>query len=210
MQENNQIFRNTNTAFALFFLVIGMVGLAFASEPLYRIFCQVTGYGGTTQIAAGAPIEGNILNRKISVNFDANVNSKLPWKFIPVQRKIRVRLGEQALAFYEATNVSDKPLVGTASFNITPYKAALHFNKIDCFCFRQQVLMPGETVSMPVSFFVDVDLAKDNEVLDLDTITLSYTFFKDEDQSEAQNYTVSDFELEKMNLSTNFQSQLEG
>jgi len=179
-------FRNGGTAVGLFAVVIGMVGLAFASEPLYRIFCQVTGYAGTTQVASEAPLKDEVLDRIVSVRFDANVNTKLPWRFRPVQREINVRVGEQALAFFEATNLSDKPLVGTASFNVTPYKAAIHFNKIDCFCFTQQVLMPGQTVQMPVTFFVDAEMAKDTGAMDLRTITLSYTFFRDEDQSAAE------------------------
>ena len=153
-QQNNN-YRKRGTAIALSSVVVGMVGLAFASEPLYRIFCEVTGYAGTTQVASTVPKSNEISERVVAVRFDANVNSKMPWSFKPVQREIKVRLGEQALAYFEATNNSDQPLVGTASFNVTPYKAAIHFNKIDCFCFTQQVLKPGQIMKMPVSFFVD-------------------------------------------------------
>ena len=171
-------------------IVAGMVGLAFASEPLYRMFCDVTGYAGTTQVASTVPKSNEISQRVVAVRFDANVNSKMPWTFKPVQREVKVRLGEQALAYFEATNDSDQPLVGTASFNVTPYKAAIHFNKIDCFCFTQQVLKSGETMKMPVTFFIDPELAKDSNADDLRTITLSYTIFQDEDQSAAKKLSA--------------------
>ena len=186
LSQKKKNLRNGRTAIGLSAVVVGMVGLAFASEPLYRIFCQVTGYAGTTQVASEAPLKDEALDRIVAVRVDANVNAKLPWRFWPVQREMDVRVGEQALAFFEATNLSDEPIVGTASFNVTPYKAAIHFNKIDCFCFTQQVLMPGQTVQMPVTFFVDGEITKDASAIDLRTITLSYTFFQDEDQSAAE------------------------
>ena len=182
----NQKTRNSRTAVGLFLIVAGMGALAYASEPLYRLFCQVTGYGGTTQIADKITPVAVVVDRVVDVRFDANVNHKLPWRFEPVQKEIRVKIGEQALAFYEATNVSDKPVVGTATFNVTPYKAATHFSKIDCFCFTEQVLRPGQTVQMPVSFFIDPEIVKDKDADDLATITLSYTFFQDQDQSAAE------------------------
>ena len=178
--------RNSRTAIALFAIVAGMGSFAYASEPLYRLFCQVTGFGGTTQIADKTLPATGVVDRVVSVRFDANVNHKLPWRFEPVQKEIRVKVGEQTLAFYEATNISDKPLVGTATFNVTPYKAATHFSKIDCFCFTEQVLRPGQTVQMPVSFFIDPEIVKDKDADDLATITLSYTFFQDQDQSAAE------------------------
>ena len=188
-------YRKRGTAIALYSVVVGMVGLAFASEPLYRIFCEVTGYAGTTQVASTVPKSNEKSQRVVAVQFDANVNSKMPWTFKPVQREVKVRLGEQALAYFEATNDSDQPLVGTASFNVTPYKAAIHFNKIDCFCFTQQVLKSGETMKMPVTFFIDPELAKDSNADDLRTITLSYTFFQDDDQSAAEKLAVKDGKL---------------
>ena len=190
--QQNDNYRKRGTAIALSSVVAGMVGLAFASEPLYRIFCEVTGYAGTTQVASTVPKSNEISQRVVAVRFDANVNSKMPWTFKPVQREVKVRLGEQALAYFEATNDSDQPLVGTASFNVTPYKAAIHFNKIDCFCFTQQVLKSGETMKMPVTFFIDPELANDSNADDLRTITLSYTFFQDDDQSAAEKLTVKD------------------
>ena len=178
--------RNSRTATGLLLVVVGMGSFAYASEPLYRLFCQVTGYGGTTQIADKIIPAAVAVDRVVDVRFDANVNHKLPWRFEPVQKEIRVKIGEQTLAFYEATNISDKPLVGTATFNVTPYKAATHFSKIDCFCFTEQVLRPGQTVQMPVSFFIDPEIVKDKDADDLATITLSYTFFQDQDQSAAE------------------------
>ena len=178
--------RNGRTALGLLVVVAGMGSFAYASEPLYRLFCQVTGYGGTTQIADKTIPAAEVVDRVVAVRFDANVNRKLPWRFEPVQKEIRVKIGEQTLAFYEATNISDKPLVGTATFNVTPYKAATHFSKIDCFCFTEQVLRPGQTVQMPVSFFIDPEIVKDKDADDLATITLSYTFFQDQDQSAAE------------------------
>ena len=178
--------RNGRTALGLLVVVAGMGSFAYASEPLYRLFCQVTGYGGTTQIADKTMPAAEAVDRIVAVRFDANVNHKLPWRFEPVQKEMRVRIGEQTLAFYEATNISDKPLVGTATFNVTPYKAATHFSKIDCFCFTEQVLRPGQTVQMPVSFFIDPEIVKDKDADDLATITLSYTFFQDQDQSAVE------------------------
>ncbi len=184
-RDANARNNNTVTAVILFGLVAGMTGLAFASDSIYRVFCKVTGYGGTTQVASSAP-KSEILDKVITVRFDANVNKSLPWRFKPVQNTIKVRLGETALAFYEATNVSDKPIVGTASFNVAPFKVGEYFNKIECFCFTEQVLKPGQTLQMPVTFFVDPAILKDRNTVNVKSITLSYTFYASEDQSEAQ------------------------
>ena len=152
-----------------------MLGLAFAGVPLYRIFCQVTGYGGTTQVAAAAPeIVGD---RVITVRFNADVARGMPWRFKPMQREIRVRLGESALAFFEAENRSDETVLGSATFNVTPQKAGAYFNKIDCFCFEEQVLHPGESAEMPFTFFIDPEILDNRNLDDVTTITLSYTFF---------------------------------
>ena len=202
--------QNWGTALGLFAVVAGMVGLAFASEPLYRLFCQVTGYGGTIQVANTVPLNEEVLDRVVTVRFDANVNSKLPWQFKPVQREIKVRVGEQALAFFEVTNGSNKTIVGTASFNVTPYKAAVHFNKIDCFCFTEQVLRPGQTVQMPVTFFVDPELAKDKNTGDVRTMTLSYTFFQDEDQSAAKKLAKKQFKVQEEAYNSRITSRPEG
>ncbi len=174
--------KKTITAAILFGLAGGMVGLAFASVPLYRLFCQVTGYGGTPNTeAVSAPAE--MSDTVVTVNFDANVNSDLPWVFRPAQRKIKVRLGEETLAHYTAMNLSDTPMTGTATFNVTPYKAAQYFSKIDCFCFTEQTLAPGQEVDMPVSFYVDPAMLDDPNAKEVRLITLSYTFYRS-DQEE--------------------------
>ncbi len=156
-------------------LVAGMIGMAYAAVPLYALFCQVTGYGGTTQ-RAEAP-SGEITSRVMGVRFDANVNNDLNWDFKPVQRKLSLKVGEHRLAFYKATNLSDETVVGTAVFNVTPVSAGAYFNKIECFCFTEQALKPGESIEMPVSFYIDPDIEKDEDLETLKTITLSYTFF---------------------------------
>lgn len=200
--------RNGATGAILFGFVAVMVGVAFASEPLYRTFCQVTGYGGTTQVAEKAVTPNLISDQMVSVRFDANVNHDLPWRFRPVQRVVKVRLGEQALAFFEATNQSDKPIVGTATFNVAPYKAGSYFNKIECFCFSEQILAPGQTVQMPVTFFVDPEMIKDRNTRDVRTITLSYTFFADEDQSAVEKLRTSKI-MPKSGESTKSESDLD-
>jgi len=156
-------------------LVAGMIGMAYAAVPLYALFCQGTGYGGTTQ-RAEAP-SGEITSRVMGVRFDANVNNDLNWDFKPVQRKLSLKVGEHRLAFYKATNLSDETVVGTAVFNVTPVSAGAYFNKIECFCFTEQALKPGESIEMPVSFYIDPDIEKDEDLETLKTITLSYTFF---------------------------------
>ena len=154
--------------------VVGMGSLGWAAVPLYDLFCRVTGYGGTTQQAdAGA---GRVLDETITVRFDASRERDFPWAFRPVQREMEVRIGETHLAFYEATNPTDAPVAGTASYNVAPFAAGAHFVKIDCFCFEEQVLMPGETVTMPVTFYVDPDYVTDPESRGFPEITLSYTF----------------------------------
>lgn len=167
--------RNRRTMIALLCVVAGMVGLAFASVPLYDLFCRVTGFGGTPGVAQ-AP-DGGAEERRITVRFDAGVNSALPWRFAPAQGPMTVRVGETALAFYRARNVADRPTVGTATYNVTPLKAAKYFDKIACFCFTEQRLAAGETVDMAVSFFVDPAIEEDRNLDDVNTITLSYTFF---------------------------------
>jgi len=175
--------RNARTALASVAVIAGMVGLTAAAVPLYDLFCRVTGYGGTTRQADAAPAE--VHDRTIEVRFNADVDPALGWAFAPLERTIEVRLGANRLAFYEATNLTDRPLVGTATFNVTPYDAGPYFSKIVCFCFEEQPLMPGETVEMPVSFFVDPAILDDPDTDDLETITLSYTFFLAEEATEA-------------------------
>ncbi|MBO6946523.1 MAG: cytochrome c oxidase assembly protein [Rhodospirillales bacterium] len=172
--------KNLKTAMVLFTVVAGMVGLAFASVPLYRIFCQVTGLGGTPGVQASAPEVKT--DTDFIVRFDANTNPDLPWKFKPVQREVHLKLGEEKLAFYEATNMSDKPITGTATFNVTPLKAGQFFVKIDCFCFTEQTLEPGQTIDMPVTFYVDPEIYNKVNTRDVKTITLSYTFYPKEEE----------------------------
>ena len=174
--------RNGATVAALAGIVVVMGGLAYASVPLYRWFCQVTGFGGTTQVATAAPAERHA--RSVTIRFNADVNSALPWRFQPVERRVRVRLGEERLAFYRASNLGDRPVTGTATFNVTPAKAGPYFAKLDCFCFTEQTLEAGASVDMPVSFYVDPDMAKDRNLDDVTTITLSYTFFAAPGQPE--------------------------
>jgi cytochrome c oxidase assembly protein subunit 11 len=173
---------NRRTALALGGVAAGMVGASFAAVPLYRLFCQVTGYGGTTQRADRAPVEPGA--RVITVRFDANVSGNgLPWSFAPVEREMRVRVGEEHLAFYRATNQARVATTGQATFNVTPFKAGPYFSKIACFCFTEQTLEPRQSMDMPVSFFIDPAIADDPNTADVDTITLSYTFFRTEPAS---------------------------
>jgi len=167
--------RNTRVAVTCALFAVGMVGLAYASVPLYRLFCQMTGFAGTTQRAERPSTE--VLDRVITVRFDANVGPGLSWDFQPVVTTMDVRIGENALAFYRATNRSNQPLVGSATFNVTPDQVGAFFNKIECFCFTEQRLEPGESVEMPVSFFVDPAIMKDLDGAKVRNITLSYTFF---------------------------------
>jgi cytochrome c oxidase assembly protein subunit 11 len=173
----------TLTAVALTGVIVGMLALTAAAVPLYRLFCQTTGYGGTTQRAEAAP--GGQLDRTIRVRFNADVAPDLPWSFAPEQHQIEVRIGEQNLAFYRARNRSEHPIVGQATYNVTPFKAGPYFSKIACFCFEEQILQPGEEVDMPVSFYVDPAILSDPNTRDVHTITLSYTFFLVEDKTEA-------------------------
>jgi len=174
--KGKQQRRHGIVALSLVGLVAAMVGLAFASVPLYRMFCQATGYGGVPQRAEHAPAE--ILDRTIRVRFDANVGNGLPWTFAPVERVIEVKIGETALAFFKASNTSAAPVSGTAVFNVVPEIAARYFTKIECFCFKQQTLAAGASVEMPVTFFVDPKFVEDEDTKNISEITLSYTFYR--------------------------------
>ena len=153
---------------------LAMLGLAFASVPLYRVFCQVTGFGGTTQTADLAP---GAVAGSIGVRFDANIDPALPWRFEPVDETVRIHPGARTTVYYEATNYTARPTTGQAVFNVTPAQAGQYFSKIECFCFTEQTLKPGESVKMPVIFFVDPKLRQDPDTRDIDEITLSYTFY---------------------------------
>ena len=166
---------NRKVAFACVGLFAVMVGAAYAAVPLYDLFCRVTGFGGTTQVADGE--SDLVINRMITVRFDGNVNHALPWKFKPEQRSVTLKMGETAQLAYLATNSGGDTTVGTSTFNVSPPTAGAYFNKLDCFCFTEQALEAGETVEMPVVFFVDPEMDKDPELEHVKEITLSYTFF---------------------------------
>jgi cytochrome c oxidase assembly protein subunit 11 len=153
----------------------GMAGLAYASVPLYSMFCKATGFGGTTQRADVAPETAT--DKFITIRFDANTAGSLGWNFHPVQSVMKVKIGEQHMAHYSATNTSDKVLTGSAIFNVTPSEAGAYFNKIQCFCFTEQILKPGESADLPVDFFVDPAILDDPDSKSISEITLSYTFF---------------------------------
>jgi cytochrome c oxidase assembly protein subunit 11 len=171
---------------------VGMIGMAYAAVPLYAMFCQITGYGGTTQRVE--QYSDRVLDRKITVRFDANTSSGLPWNFQPVQRDMTMKIGETAQAHYTATNIFSVPTNGRATFNVTPEMAGAYFNKVECFCFTDTTLKPGETLDMPVVFFVDPAIVDVPELKDITTITLSYTFFpieKDEPVAAAPAESTS-------------------
>jgi len=170
--------RNRIIALACVGLVLGMVGMAYAAVPLYRIFCQVTGYGGTTQV--GSAPSGKALDAVTTVRFDGNVMNGLNWRFAPAHEPMEIRIGETEIAYYTATNLGADPSTGTAVFNVTPAWVGQYFVKIECFCFSEQTLAPGETVDMPVQFYVDPEIVNDEAFAGLSTITLSYSFFPDE------------------------------
>jgi cytochrome c oxidase assembly protein subunit 11 len=175
--------RTRLTAFLLTGIIAAMLGLTAASVPIYRLFCQVTGYGGTTQRAEQAP---GARNQTIKVRFNADLAEGMPWSFVPATHEIEIPVGEQHLAFYRARNNGMRPMTGSATFNVTPDKAGYYFTKIDCFCFTEQVLQPGESADLPVSFFVDPAILDDPETRDVRSITLSYTFFpRDDEDPEA-------------------------
>ena len=172
--------RNTRTALYCLGVVAAMGGLSYAAVPLYQIFCQVTGFGGTTQRVAS--YAERVIDRDMTVRFDANTSPALAWTFAPAQHEVKLKVGEKGLAYYRATNSSNRELTGTATFNVSPSGAGAYFSKVECFCFTEQTLKPGESVDMPVMFFIDPDIENDEDLAKLGTITLSYTFFPVEQQ----------------------------
>ena len=172
------------TAIVLVLLVMGMIGVSYAAVPLYDLFCRVTGYAGTPNVAVAIP--DRILNRSMTVRFNADVHRGLPWNFRAIHGKVTVNVGEPVLAFYKVENTSDRAVIGTATYNVTPLKVGRYFSKIDCFCFTEQVLAPGEVANLPVSFFVDPSIMDDPEMDKINTITLSYTFFEVDTQEQEQ------------------------
>jgi cytochrome c oxidase assembly protein subunit 11 len=170
--------RKRVTLIALATLVLAMAGLTWASAPLYRLFCQVTGFGGATRVAVEAPSAP--VASAMSVRFNADLGRGMPWRFYPETLETTVRVGETAIASYIAENPTARPITGTATFNVTPEKAGAYFVKIDCFCFEEQTLEPGASARLPVSFYVDPAILDDPTMADVGTITLSYTFFERE------------------------------
>lgn len=171
-------------------VVVTMGALAWASVPFYDWFCRVTGFGGEPAVAeAGAE---QILDKTIKVRFEGSLNRGMPWQFKPVQREVELRIGETGLIFYEAYNPTDKPIAGSASYNVVPYQAGGFFTKIDCFCFTEQVLQPGERVQMPVTFYVDPEIVTDRDAKYVKEITLSYTFYEIDLPDQAQAALTAD------------------
>ncbi|MEM8987418.1 MAG: cytochrome c oxidase assembly protein [Pseudomonadota bacterium] len=171
--------RNVRTALMCAAGVAGMIGMSYAAVPLYDAFCRVTGFGGTTQRAEKEA--DTVLERAVTVRFDANTARGMSWSFAPQQVSQTLKVGETGLAFYKASNPTGRPIMGTATFNVSPAKAGVYFKKIECFCFQEQILNPGESMDMPVTYYVDPSIAENPYLDDVATITLSYTFFEVED-----------------------------
>ncbi len=165
-----------NTAIILAFAAVAMVAFAYACVPLYRIFCQKTGFGGTPQVATKS--SQRILDQEVKVEFVANTHRDVPWKFFPLQNSLTLKVGQNMMAYYRAENPTHYTIKGMATYNVSPDQVGAYFNKVHCFCFEEQTLKPGEVVDMPVFFYLDPDFVKDNTTKDIKTITLSYTFFR--------------------------------
>lgn len=178
--------KNQRMALSVLLIVIGMIGLSFASVPLYDLFCRVTGFGGTTQISQAAPAPEEVLERSIRVDFVTSTARGMPWQFGAEQRRVNVNIGQDALINFKARNPTETPITGTAIYNVSPAKAGKYFHKTQCFCFDRQLLTPNETMNMPVVFYVDPAFDSDPDMDDVSVITLSYTFFKS-DSDDLQN-----------------------
>jgi len=178
--------RNKRVGALALLIALAMLALGYAAVPLYRMFCQATGFGGTTQRSETGLAPGAVIGKIINVRFDANVSPNLPWTFAPEKYVARVAIGARQMAFFTATNLSDHPITGTAAFNVTPEMAGAYFTKIQCFCFTSQTLKPGETVRMPVVYYVDPAILKDKDASKFNEITLSYTFFPDKSAVDSE------------------------
>lgn len=188
-QDQDLIRKNQRMGLIVVSIVVGMLGLSFASVPLYRLFCQITGFGG--QAVVDAPASGEVLDRQITVRFNTDTNPNLPWAFAAETQNITLNIGQEALVSYTAKNESSKPIAGTAIYNVTPIAAGKYFHKTQCFCFNYQMIDAGKEAHFPVVFYIDPKIADDPELDDLKTITLSYTFFK-ADSKELEN-ALEDF-----------------
>ncbi|MGD1954286.1 MAG: cytochrome c oxidase assembly protein [Sphingomonadales bacterium] len=177
--------RNQRTALIAVSVVLAMVGLSYAAVPLYDTFCKITGFGGTTQVASVDDPGHQVLDRMVKVRFSASTHRDMPWDFKPVDPTVSVQLGKDNLIYYEAYNPTDRAIAGSATFNVTPFKAGSYFSKIECFCFQEQVLQPGERVNMPVLFYVDSRMDDDPGMDNVTEITLNYTFFTLEEETAA-------------------------
>lgn len=181
--------QNRKTLVILSIVVLTMGGLAFASVPFYDWFCRVTGFAGTTLTSDRKP--DVVIDKEIKVRFDGSVDRQLPWEFKPVQKEMKIKVGETGLAFYEAYNPTNRSIMGTASYNVFPFQAGSFFTKIDCFCFEEQILAPGERIQMPVTFYIDPEIENDIDGKFINQITLSYTFFEQDlvDEASAMLHT---------------------
>ena len=170
--------KNTKTFLSVLLIAAAMVGLAFASVPLYNLFCRVTGFGGTTQVSQSAPSPDQIIDRTITINFNGDTNRNLNWAFKPDKHSIEVKVGQQGFISFKAKNKDSEAVAGTAVYNVTPPKAGKYFHKTQCFCFNNQILEPKQEMDMPVVFYIDPSIVEDRNMDDVKTITLSYSFFK--------------------------------
>ena len=185
LQKQNRLILSS-----LLVVFIIMLSLSYASVPLYDLFCRVTGFGGTTQVAEKSP-EANFFDNNINIRFDSNVSPDLNWSFSPEMKVLSLAIGKESRIIYQAKNLGDMPVVGTATFNVTPAKAGKYFMKMDCFCFEEQLLMPGESIAMPVTFFIDPEILSDENANEINEITLSYTFMRSMDQKKANQVKES-------------------
>ncbi|MEM8540052.1 MAG: cytochrome c oxidase assembly protein [Pseudomonadota bacterium] len=207
--DSNTHRKNVRLAFMCLAFFASMVGLAYASVPLYQLFCQVTGYGGTTQ-RAELP-QTTILDETINVRFDANVgDGALGWNFKPVEREVTLKIGETMQISYEAFNNLKVPTTGTATFNVTPQAAGAYFNKVQCFCFTETTLQPGEKMDMPVVFFVDPDIVNAVETKNIGTITLSYTFYEVDEPTNVSAIVPKDVVVQPTPLYSDIKQEIAG